>query len=168
MAGVDRAAFLRGPRARGTRPLPPPWAVDGFRDYRTRCDACIEVCSTGALERESGRQRPGTARVAQARLTDRWLTADPVRVAVLSISTGRMNKEFVDRHVAFRKGAADIGCGLRPEHPSQKAAANAAHPAAAEPIDFDAYKAFVARHTVDEVAALSGVPAEKLVELAEL
>lgn len=135
-----------------------------------------------------------------SRLTDRRLTAEHVKVAVLStfenrnfeladlaivfkpqtdlailnfiahhvISTGRVDRDFVEKHVAFRKGATDIGYGLRPEHPLQKAAANADKAAAAEPIDFEAYKAFVAQYTVEKVAALSGVPAEKLVELAEL
>ncbi len=135
-----------------------------------------------------------------SRLTDRRLTAEHVKVAVLStfenrnfeladlaivfkpqtdlailnfiahhiISTGRVNRDFVEKHVAFRKGATDIGYGLRPEHPLQKAAANADKAAAAEPIDFEAYSAFVAQYTVDKVAGLSGVPAEKLVELAEL
>jgi len=84
------------------------------------------------------------------------------------IATGRIDRGFVDKHVAFRKGAGDIGYGLRPEHPVPKAAANADNAAAAEPIDLEAYATVVAQYTADKVAALSGVPAEKLVELAEL
>ena len=36
-----------------------------------------------------------------------------------------MNKEFVDKHINFKIGNTDIGYGLRPEHPLQKAATNA-------------------------------------------
>jgi anaerobic selenocysteine-containing dehydrogenase len=38
------------------------------------------------------------------------------------IRTNRVNREFVDKHTSFRLGNADIGYGLRPEHPLQKAA----------------------------------------------
>src|SRR6476619_6710905 len=41
------------------------------------------------------------------------------------IKTNRVNKDFVDKHTSFRLGNADIGYGLRPEHPLQKRAANA-------------------------------------------
>ena len=37
------------------------------------------------------------------------------------IKTNRVNREFVDKHTSFRLGNADIGYGLRPEHPLQKA-----------------------------------------------
>ena len=42
------------------------------------------------------------------------------------IKTNRVNREFVDKHTNFKLGNADIGYGLRPEHPLQKAAKNAA------------------------------------------
>ena len=32
------------------------------------------------------------------------------------IKTGRVNKDFVDKHTTFRRGTTDIGYGLRPEH----------------------------------------------------
>ena len=41
------------------------------------------------------------------------------------IKTNRVNRDFVDKHTSFRLGNADIGYGLRPEHPLQKAAKNA-------------------------------------------
>ena len=41
------------------------------------------------------------------------------------ISTGRVNKDFVEKHTTFLLGNTDIGYGLRPEHPLQKAAKNA-------------------------------------------
>src|SRR6266496_2708063 len=43
------------------------------------------------------------------------------------IKTGRVNKEFVDKHTLFKRGQTDIGYGLRPEHPLQKAAKGAAN-----------------------------------------
>jgi nitrate reductase NapA len=135
-----------------------------------------------------------------SRLTDRRLTADHVKVAVLStfenrnfeladlgivfvpqtdlailnfiahhiISTGRVNEAFVRDHVNLKRGMSDIGYGLRPENPLEQAAANADKAGAVEPMTFDEYQAFVADYTVDKVAALSGVPEDKLVELAEL
>ncbi len=32
------------------------------------------------------------------------------------IQTGRVNREFVEKHCNFRMGQTDIGYGLRPEH----------------------------------------------------
>src|SRR5690349_24706206 len=40
------------------------------------------------------------------------------------ISTGRVNKEFVAKHVGFALGNADIGYGLRPEDEREKKAKN--------------------------------------------
>jgi len=135
-----------------------------------------------------------------SRLTDRRLTADHVRVAVLStftnrnfdladlgivfkpqtdlailnyianyiIQKGRVNEDFFKAHVNIRRGNTDIGYGLRPADPRQQRAKNAKKAGGSKPMDFDAYKAFVADYTVDKVSALSGVPADKLEALAEL
>ncbi len=135
-----------------------------------------------------------------SRLTDRRLTADHVKVAVLStfenrnfeladigmvfkpqtdlailnyianhiIRTGRVNQDFVKAHVNFRRGNADIGYGLRPTDPRQQRAANATKAGGSQPMDFDAFKAFVADYTLEKVSQLSGVPADKLEALAEL
>src|SRR6478735_5695610 len=46
-------------------------------------------------------------------------------IAHYIIKTNRVNRDFVDKHTSFRLGNADIGYGLRPEHPLQKAAKNA-------------------------------------------
>ena len=54
-----------------------------------------------------------------------------------------MNQDFVDKHVAFKLGNADIGYGLRPEHALQKAAKNAADPGGSKPITFEEYAKFV-------------------------
>lgn len=88
-------------------------------------------------------------------------------IANYIIENGAVNKEFVENHVNFVKGATDIGYGLRPEHPLEKAAANAKTAGKAELIDFEAYKAFVSEYTLEKTSELSGVPAEKLELLAK-
>ena len=84
------------------------------------------------------------------------------------IATGRVNEDFVRRHVAFRRGADDIGYGLRPEHPLQQAATNAGKAGASDDMSFDEFAEFVSQYDAETVAKLSGVPEEKLIELAEL
>ncbi|MCA1941769.1 MAG: nitrate reductase catalytic subunit NapA [Caenispirillum bisanense] len=134
-----------------------------------------------------------------SRLTDRRLTHEGCKVAVLStfehrcyeladlgilfhpqsdlailnfianhiIQTGRVNEAFVSAHTKFKKGATDIGYGLRPEH-SLEQAATGKDPNAAEDCDFAAYKAFVADYTAEKASEISGVPVAQLIELAEL
>ena len=41
------------------------------------------------------------------------------------IRTNRVNHDFVDKHTTFKRGNADIGYGLRPEHPLEVAATHA-------------------------------------------
>jgi nitrate reductase NapA len=84
------------------------------------------------------------------------------------ISTGRVNKDFVDKHTTFVKGATEIGYGLRPDDPREVAAKKAADPAATTPIDFEAFAAFVKDYTLEKVSALTGVERGFLQQLAEL
>jgi nitrate reductase (cytochrome) len=84
------------------------------------------------------------------------------------IKTGRVNKAFVDKHTQFQRGADDIGYGLRPEHPLQKAAKNASTPGAATPMSYAEFAAFVSKYDLAFTAKLSGVPAKQLEALAEL
>ena len=84
------------------------------------------------------------------------------------ITTGRVNKDFVGKHTTFVKGATEIGYGLRPDDPREMKARKAENPAATTPIDFEAYAAFVKDYTLEKVAALSGVEAGFLQQLAEL
>jgi nitrate reductase (cytochrome) len=84
------------------------------------------------------------------------------------IKTGRVNKDFVNKHTNFRRGNTDIGYGLRPEHPLQKKAKNAKKAGGSKPMTFDEYAAFVADYDVAKVSKLSGVSEENLVKLAEL
>jgi len=84
------------------------------------------------------------------------------------IRTNRVNRPFVDRHVTFKLGNDDIGYGLRPEHPLQKAAKNAADAGGSKPMTFDEFAKFVAKYDLDYTAKLSGVPKERLQKLAEI
>ncbi|MBT5374758.1 MAG: molybdopterin-dependent oxidoreductase, partial [Rhodospirillaceae bacterium] len=89
-------------------------------------------------------------------------------IANYIIENDAVDKDFVAKHVNFRRGADDIGYGLRPEHPKEKAAKNAKKAGASEPMSFDEYKAFVADYTLEKTVEISGVPAETLLKLAEL
>ncbi|SPA22508.1 nitrate reductase, large subunit, in complex with NapB [Cupriavidus taiwanensis] len=89
-------------------------------------------------------------------------------IAHYIIKNNKVNKDFVNKHTVFKEGVTDIGYGLRPEHPLQKAAKNAADPGAARPISFDDFARFVAKYDADTVSKLSGVPKAKLDQLAEL
>ncbi len=135
-----------------------------------------------------------------SRLTDRRLTHEGCKVAVLStfenrnfeladlpivfapqsdlailnfianyiIQNDRVNWDFVNKHVNFRKGNTDIGYGLRPTHALEQKAANAAKAGGSSEISFDEFKTFVAEYTVEKASEISGVPQDKLIELAEL
>lgn len=138
--------------------------------------------------------------VLWTRVTDRRLSAQGVKVAVLStfehrsyeladieltfkpqtdlailnyianhiIRTGRVNQEFVSKHCNFKIGNPDIGYGLRPEHPLQKAAKNAGDANGSKPATFEEYAKFVSTYTLEYTAELTGVPANRLEALAEL
>ena len=74
----------------------------------------------------------------------------------------------MSKHVNFKMGNTDIGYGLRPEHPLQQAAKNADNPGGAKEMTFEEYAKFVSTYTLDYTAELTGVPANRLLELAEL
>jgi nitrate reductase NapA len=135
-----------------------------------------------------------------SRMTDRRLTHDDCKVAVLStfknrnfdladipivfapqtdlailnyianhiIQSGKVNQEFVDNYVNIRKGNADIGYGLRPEHSLEEKAANNDKAGGSEPMSFEDYAKFVSEYDLDYTSKLSGVPKENLLALAEL
>ncbi len=84
------------------------------------------------------------------------------------ISTGRVNQEFVEKHVSFALGNADIGYGLRPTDEREKNAKNATNAEATKPIPFEEYAKFVSDYTAEKASKISGVPARQLIELAEL
>ncbi|MBS1246011.1 MAG: periplasmic nitrate reductase subunit NapA apoprotein [Proteobacteria bacterium] len=89
-------------------------------------------------------------------------------IANYIIQNGKVNQDFVSKHINFKRGATDIGYGLRPDDPREKNAKNATKFGDAEPMSFDEYKKFVSEYSADKVSALSGVPKDKLEELAKL
>ncbi|NRG18189.1 periplasmic nitrate reductase subunit alpha [Rhizobiales bacterium] len=84
------------------------------------------------------------------------------------IQTGRVNEDFVSKHTTFKKGVTDIGYGLRPEDPREKAAKNADKPGVMEDSDYEAFKAHVAEYTLEKAAEISGVEPSQLEALAEI
>ena len=89
-------------------------------------------------------------------------------IANYIIETGRVNKDFVNKHTNFRIGNTDIGYGLRPEHPLEQKAKNNKKAGGSKPINFEEYAKFVSTYTAEYVSKLSGVPEHKLKDLAEL
>ena len=87
-------------------------------------------------------------------------------IANYIIENGAVNQDFVKQHVNFAAGVTDIGYGLRPTHPLEKAAKNADHANDSSPISFEQYKKFVAEYTLDKAHAISGVPKKQLEDLA--
>jgi len=88
-------------------------------------------------------------------------------IANYIIKTDRVNTDFVNKHTNFRLGDADIGYGLRDEHPLQQAAANA-NSGGSRPMSFDEFAEFVSDYDEDYVSELSGVSVQKLRDMAEL
>ncbi len=84
------------------------------------------------------------------------------------IQSGKINKEFVDKHTTFNKTVLDIGYGLRPEHALQKGATNAGKAGKADPISFEEFTKAVEPYTLEHASELSGVEPAKLQRLAEL
>ena len=89
-------------------------------------------------------------------------------IANYIIQNKAVDTEFVTKHTNFAMGNDDIGYGLRPTDPREKAAANATKAGGSKPISFDDYAKFVSEYTLEKVAELSGVPAEQLERLAKL
>ncbi|HEY8242602.1 MAG TPA: periplasmic nitrate reductase subunit alpha [Casimicrobiaceae bacterium] len=89
-------------------------------------------------------------------------------IANYIIQTRRVNQDFVGRHTTFKLGNDDIGYGLRPEDPRQKAAKNAGEAGGGKPMTFDEFARYVAKYDAAYVTKLSGVPKSQLDKLAEL
>ena len=84
------------------------------------------------------------------------------------IKSGKVNRDFINKHVNFRRGNTDIGYGLRPDHPMQKGAKNADKAGGSKPMSFDEFAQFVSEYTVDKAHEISGIPKKDLEKLAEL
>ncbi|MFM2057731.1 MAG: hypothetical protein RLY71_2116, partial [Pseudomonadota bacterium] len=99
-------------------------------------------------------------------------------IANYIITSKKVNQAFLRKNVNFKKGATDIGYGLRPGHALEKNATSNGYPGAdgkpkgnpndATPISFEDYAKFVSEYTAEKVSALSGVPVKQLNDLAEL
>lgn len=88
-------------------------------------------------------------------------------IANYIIQSGTYDQEFIEKHTNFKRGATDIGYGLRPEHPLQQQAKNP-DSGAATPISFEEFAEFVSEYTLDKTYELSGVPKNQLERLAKL
>ncbi|MEX0346581.1 MAG: nitrate reductase catalytic subunit NapA [Rhizobiaceae bacterium] len=84
------------------------------------------------------------------------------------IQNDAVNRSFITKHVNFRRGNTDIGYGLRPEHPLEQAAANNTKAGGSAEMSFDEFAEFVSEYTLEKAAEMSGVPANRLEELAKL
>ncbi len=89
-------------------------------------------------------------------------------IAHYIIENKKVNKAFVEKHTNFRLGNADIGYGLRPEHPLEQAAKNADKAGGSTEISFEEFAKFVSEYTAKKASEISGVSEEKLNALAEL
>ncbi|GAB3553295.1 periplasmic nitrate reductase subunit alpha [Noviherbaspirillum agri] len=89
-------------------------------------------------------------------------------IANYIIQNNRVNRDFVNKHTRFVLGNPNIGYGLRPEHPLQKAAKNVGDASGGKPITLDEFARFVSQYDLDSVSKLSNVPKERLQRLAEL
>ncbi len=88
-------------------------------------------------------------------------------IANYIIQNKAYNQEFIDKHVNFTKTPTDIGYGLRPDHPLEKAAKNAGKGALTK-ITFEEYAKSVEPYTLEHASDLSGVPKEQLEQLAKV
>jgi len=89
-------------------------------------------------------------------------------IANYIIENDAVNHDFVAKHVNFKRGNTDIGYGLRPEHPLEQAAANNDKAGGAADITFEEFAEFVKPYTLEHTAEATGVPANRLEELAKL
>ncbi len=88
-------------------------------------------------------------------------------IAKYIIDNDAVNWDFVNAHVNFTKTPTDIGYGLRPTDEREKNAKNAGKGKLSK-IDFEEYKKSLEPYTLEYVAELSKVPAEKLEKLAKI
>ncbi|MBT7766920.1 MAG: molybdopterin-dependent oxidoreductase, partial [Bdellovibrionales bacterium] len=75
------------------------------------------------------------------------------------IKSGKVNKDFVDKHVAFKKGKTNIGYGLEDHFKFKKKM---------EGISFDQLKEFLEDYTPEKVEKISGVKAKDIRYMASL
>ncbi|MCP4126470.1 MAG: nitrate reductase catalytic subunit NapA [Gammaproteobacteria bacterium] len=88
-------------------------------------------------------------------------------IANYIIQNKAYNKDFIGKHVNFKKTPTDIGYGLRAEDPREKAAKNR-NKGALSGISFEEYAKSVAPYTLEEASKLSKVPKAALLKLAKV
>jgi nitrate reductase NapA len=89
-------------------------------------------------------------------------------IANYIITNKLVNRDFVQKHVSFRRGNVDIGYGLRPEHPLQKAAKSTADPGGSQPMTFDEFARFVSTYDAAYASKISGISRDRLERLARI
>jgi nitrate reductase (cytochrome) len=89
-------------------------------------------------------------------------------IANTIISSGRVNQDFVGKHVRFMRGNTDIGYGLRPDNPLELKAKNAKDPGGGQPMTYDEFAEFVKPYTLEYTAKHANVDEAWLKQLAEL
>ena len=96
-------------------------------------------------------------------------------IANYIITNKKVNTDFVNKHTVFKQGVTDIGYGLRPDNPLQKAAKNADKVGDSKPISFDEFAKFVSTYDLDYTTKLANPDKSKekefkqqLQKLAEL
>ena len=89
-------------------------------------------------------------------------------IANYIIQNGKVNTDFVNKHTNFVVGNTDIGYGLRDSDVRQKRAKNADKAGGFTKSSFDEYAKFVSTYTLDYAHQKSGVPKNRLLELAEM
>jgi len=89
-------------------------------------------------------------------------------IARTMIEQEAVNRKFVDKHCIFATGPTDIGYGLPDDDPREQAQTMRNNAGAHWAITFDEFKQKLEPYTLEYVSGLSGVPKEKLVELAGL
>jgi nitrate reductase NapA len=108
----------------------------------------------------------GTRHTRTSQMADQYVKFNPQTdlallnaIAHVIIKEKLYDENFVKKHVVFKKGKENIGYGLEDKFKF------ADDP---KPITFDEYKKFLDPYTPEYASKLSGVPAEKIVELARL
>jgi len=86
-------------------------------------------------------------------------------IANYIISNGAVNKDFLAKNVNLTKTVTDIGYGLRPTHPLEKAKKGKG--GKLTKITMAEYAKAVSKYTLEYTAKLSGVPAANLERLAK-
>ncbi|OZN24235.1 periplasmic nitrate reductase subunit alpha [Actinobacillus seminis] len=89
-------------------------------------------------------------------------------IANYLIEHNAINQDFIKKHTKFKRGETDIGYGLRPDHPLEKAAKNVKTAGKMYDSDFAEFKKLVAPYTLDKAHEISGVPKDQLERLAKL